>query len=148
MLESLFVNSTYAKNGVYAETIKSIQGRKVCPFCPEVFPGQWHTNPILRRSGNWLITRNMFPYTNTQEHLLIVGNRHIEELAQLGKGDFADILKLAKWATMKLGLPGGLLAMRFGDSAYTGATVKHIHAHLVVPKQIEGSTQVVNFPIG
>jgi len=40
--------------------------------------------------------------------------------------------------------------MRFGDSSVTGATVLHIHAHLIVPKINEKTkkARVVRFPIG
>ena len=44
----------------------------------------------------------------------------------------------------KYNIKGGVLALRFGDTAYTGATVCHLHFHLIVPKK----SQTVNFPIG
>ncbi len=143
-----FVDPTYAKSSAYSSAMADIVEKKVCPFCPDVFPGTWHTNPILKRSGNWLVTRNMFPYADTQEHLLIVGQRHLEQIGELDVEDQINILSLAQWATKELNLPGGCLAMRFGDSRFTGATVKHLHAHLLVPKQTNNKIAVVNFPIG
>jgi len=38
--------------------------------------------------------------------------------------------------------------MRFGDSDYTGATVTHLHLHLMVPKLKRGKALTVEFPIG
>jgi diadenosine tetraphosphate (Ap4A) HIT family hydrolase len=143
-----YVNPKHTKSGAYANDIKDIKKKMVCPFCPEVFPGVWHKNPILKTKNNWLITRNMYPYTNTQEHFLIVGTRHIEQIDKLSQKDLNSILSLSRWVTSKFNLPGGMLAMRFGDTQYTGATVVHLHAHLVVPKRTKNKIGVVNFPVG
>lgn len=148
MAEKKFVDPRFAKNKDYARVMADIQKGEVCPFCPDVFPGKWHTNPILNTMDNWLITRNMYPYPGSQEHFLIVGNQHKENLVELIPEDLVAILKLAQWATVEFSLPGGLLAFRFGDSEHTGATVKHLHAHLVVPGKENGRIQVVNFPVG
>lgn len=64
--------------------------------------------------------------------------------------DMADILKLAHWAEKKYQIVGGGLAMRFGATRYTGATVCHLHAHLIVPTidPRSGRAKTVLFPIG
>lgn len=143
-----FVDRRHAKSDQYARDLAEIQAQGVCPLCPDVFPGKWHTNPILNTIGSWLITRNMHPYPNAQEHFLIVGERHIENITELLPDDLAAIHQLACWATLEFHLPGGLLALRFGNTEFTGATVKHLHAHLVVPAEIDGQVQVVNIPVG
>ena len=55
---------------------------------------------------------------------------------------------LGTWAVQKFELKGGALAMRFGETTYTGASVCHIHAHLIVPKTEKGKALTVEFPIG
>ena len=144
--DNKYVDSRYAKGGKYSQVIQDIQSQGVCPFCPDTF--KWHTNPILKIDGGWLITRSFNPYAGTQEHFLIISQEHKEQLVELTPKDLYAILKLAQWATIEFKLQGGLLALRFGDSEHTGATVKHLHAHLVVPGKENGRIQVVNFPVG
>lgn len=143
-----FVDQRHAKSSQYAQDLTEIQAQGVCPLCPDVFPGKWHTNPVLNTIGSWLITRNMHPYAGASEHFLLVGKEHKQEISKLTAQDFFEVLSLAQWATAEFNLPGALLAIRFGESKYTGATVTHIHAHLIVPGEVKGKIQVVNFPIG
>ena len=50
----------------------------------------------------------------------------------------------------KYKIKGGGLTLRFGEQNYTGATVLHLHFHLIVPKLKPKSklAKIVNFPIG
>jgi len=142
------VNPTYAKDPEYFEILQQIQSEKKCPFCPDNF--KYHTEPILKESGNWFITRNFKQYENSDHHFIILSERHFERLEGASAPDFACILELAKWAENEFNLQGGALCMRFGKPAHTGATVYHFHAHLIVP-QIDpkkGRAYSVNFPIG
>ncbi len=141
-----FVDPRYAKGTDYGKVLNQIQTAGVCPFCPDTF--KWHTKPILQRTLGWLITRNMNPYAGTREHFLIVGKKHVENILDLSPRDMTAILRLAQWAVVEYQLPGALLAMRFGDKEFTGATVTHLHAHLIVPEKIDDRVTVVNFPIG
>lgn len=140
------VDPRFAKGKKYHGVLKEIEREAVCPFCPETF--KWHTKPILKRRGNWLITENFNPYTNTAHHLLVIGKQHKELLHELTACDFADIHWLLLWAVKKFKLKGGGVTMRFGVTEYTGATVCHLHAHLIVPKRVHGKTKPVYFPIG
>lgn len=129
----------------YKEIIEEAAAEKECPLCP---PMKWHPNPILEDDGRWLITKNSHPYEHTQHHLLIISKKHIEELRDLADEDLTSILKLIKWASRKFNIQGGGLTMRFGDTLYTGATIKHLHAHLIVPTVEDGKVLPVYFPIG
>ncbi len=143
-----YVSPKYAKSGAYAKDIQDIKNKNVCPFCPKYFPGTWHTNPILKVKNNWLITKNMHPYKNVKEHFIIVGKQHLENITSLTIKDFATILYLSRWTIRKFDLSGGMLGMRFGQTKFTGATVKHLHAHLITPSILKNKVLVVNFPIG
>jgi len=71
-------------------------------------------------------------------------------LRELKNEDWLAVLKLAQYAVKKFNLPGGGLVMRFGETTYTGATVCHLHAHLIVPK-LDSKKKVAKtvwFPIG
>jgi diadenosine tetraphosphate (Ap4A) HIT family hydrolase len=64
--------------------------------------------------------------------------------------DFGAVRILANWAIKNLKIKGGALTLRFGDQAYTGATVEHLHFHIIYPEFDEKTktAKVVNFPIG
>lgn len=141
-----FVDPRFARSDEYEADLKEIAELGVCPLCPENF--NWHKEPILNRQGDWLITRSSHPYQGTLHHFLIIGDQHKENFADLTEDDFRNIQLLVNWTVEEFNLPGGALCMRFGDTSHTGATVKHIHAHLIVPKVEKDTTTVVNFPIG
>lgn len=138
----------YARSPSYRKVIEAIVRAGKCPFCPKYF--KHHQNPILRRHGTWFITESTWPYPNTQHHFLIINTVHKERFDQVTARDFASIFALLRWAQKEFEIPGGGFAMRFGDTSYTGATVCHLHAHLIVPLKNQGSdmAKTVLFPIG
>lgn len=136
------VDPKNARSGEYKEVIKTIADKGKCPFCPDNF--RYHKNPILKESNGWLITKNSWPYLNSKFHFIIVAQRHMENLSDLTTKDLEIVKKLSDWAVENFKIKGGALSLRFGQTEYTGATVCHIHFHLIVPKK--GKT--VSFPIG
>ncbi len=141
------VNPRFAKTGEYRKVINNIETIGQCPFCPDNF--RYHKKPILRKSNGWFITENSWPYKNSQKHFLIFSPDHKETLAELTARDIESILRLSKWAVKKYQIRGGALTMRFGESDFTGATVSHIHAHLIYPAQGKGShSKTVIFHVG
>ena len=136
------VNPKYAKSGEYKEVIEEIAAQGKCPFCPDNF--RYHKKPILKESNGWLITKNSWPYKNSRRHFIIVARRHMENLGELTAKDLETVKGLSDWAVKKFQIKGGALTIRFGGTDYTGATVCHLHFHLIVPKK----SQTVNFPVG
>lgn len=136
-----FVDTRHAKNENYRRVLKKIRKEGKCPFCPGNF--KWHPKPVLKEVGGWFITKANWPYENARHHFLLICKKHQE-----GFGEFIisweEVDELVDWVCAKFKIRGGVLAFRFGDTAYTGATVKHLHFHLIVPKK----GKVVNFPIG
>ena len=142
------VDPTYAKSEEYRQILESIGEAGNCPFCPEHF--KYHKEPILKKCGEWLITRNSWPYKHAAEHFLIISTLHKETLDELTADDLIAVKQLAAWAQKEFALAGGGLTLRFGDTVHTGATVCHLHFHLIVPKinRRTGRAHVVKFPIG
>jgi dihydrofolate reductase len=142
------VDTTYAKSGRYLEVLEEILAHGVCPFCPEHF--DWHPNPILKEDNGWLITRSMQPYEHTAEHFMLIRQAHAERLEELTDEDWVTVGRLCRWAVSEFDLSGGGLTFRWGDPVYTGATVRHLHAHLIIPElnPETGHAKVVSFPIG
>jgi len=141
------VNPTFARSGGYDVTIADILKTGKCPFCPDMF--LWHPWPILHRHGDWFITRNGWLYENAEHHFMIIGNRHIISTLQMTPSDHDDVDGLTRWAIHRFKLTGYGICSRSGDTNYTGATVQHLHFHLIKPKLDQnGKALPVLFPIG
>jgi len=143
-----FVNINNARKGEYQKVIERIAKTGKCPFCKEHF--KYHKKPILKRKDDWFLTEASWPYKNTDCHLMILGEKHRENLFELKKKDFEAVFFLAGWAIKKYKIKGGGLVMRFGDTDLTGASVAHLHFHLISPQKDKktGRARRVNFPIG
>jgi len=141
------VNPRFAKGKEYRNVINTIGNIGHCPFCPENF--KYHKKPILRKLNGWILTENSWPYKNAKKHFIIISEDHKEILNDLKPGDLENILRLSRWAIRTYSILGGALMMRFGESDYTGATVTHLHAHLIYPSIAKnGKSKTVNFPVG
>lgn len=142
------VDPRFAKSREYGGVIREIESGGKCPFCKPNF--KWHKKPILKKNNGWRITESSWPYKNTGLHLLLIPEVHKESLSDLTLEDLTAVQALANWAMKHFKILGGGLVVRFGDTSYTGATVQHLHFHLIVPKKIKGDkvAQTVRFPIG
>ena len=103
-----------------------------CPFCRENLE-LYNKTQILKEGKHWIIVPNQWPYENTSLHLMFVLKTHVEELALLDPQAGAELIELSQWAQQEYQIPGGGIAMRFGDTEYSAGTITHIHAHLIQP---------------
>lgn len=141
------VNPTFAKSAGYGKTIAEIIEAGICPFCPETF--LWHPWPILHRVGDWIITRSGWPYENTEYHFLIIGDKHLTTDIEMAIKDNIGVQLLTRWAVNRFDLKGWGRVDRSGETDHTGATVQHLHFHLIQPKMgPDGKALTVWFPIG
>ncbi len=140
------VNLENARVDKQRDVMGKIKEDGVCPFCPEHLEA-YHEEPILRRGDHWIVTRNQWPYSNTETHLLAIATRHVVALSELTPGAGEELLNHFRWAEDVYKIAAGGLAMRFGDVGRSGATVQHLHAHLIVP-QVSVGIDPVRFKIG
>lgn len=141
------VNPTFAKSAGYGKTIAEIIEAGICPFCPETF--LWHPWPILHRIDGWVLTRSGWPYENTEHHFLIIGDQHIISDIEMTTHDEFCVRELTRRAVEGFDLKGWGRIARSGDTDHTGATVQHLHFHLIQPKLgPDGKALTVWFPIG
>jgi diadenosine tetraphosphate (Ap4A) HIT family hydrolase len=142
------VNKRFAEGkGEYASVISSIEEKGHCPFCPENF--KYHKEPVLKEENGWFITKNSWPYKNAEHHFLIIGKKHKENFDELDNIDLTAVNALTNWAIKEFEIKGGALSLRFGDTDHTGATVCHLHFHLISPElDKQNKSKTVNFPIG
>ena len=111
-----------------------LERRGVCFFCPEHFD-QEHKNPIIFRSDYWAVSRNDYPYEETDQHFLLFPLEHVASFAALSvpaQADFGHIIARVE-AGFQLGHFG--LGMRSGDFRFNGSSVEHLHAHIIVAKR-------------
>jgi ATP adenylyltransferase len=140
-------NTTHRPDPTYGKVIDRIKRDNVCPFCPESL-AKYHKNPILKEGKYWLFTDNMYPYEGAKYHELIVHKKHIESLVEVSSEAWTELKMLVDEFTKEKNIPGGTFIMRFGDTRYTGATVRHLHANFVSPNGEDKDRKPVIVRIG
>lgn len=142
------VDIRFAKSKEYKNVLTNIIKTDKCPFCPDNF--KYHKNLILKKHQGWIATANSWPYKDTKHHFLFIPNKHLTQFSDLTVKDLKAVKDLIDWIVAKYKIKGGGVTLRFGEQKYTGATVSHLHFHLIVPK-LDSKTKtakVINFPIG
>ncbi len=114
--------------------IKYVQQKKVkgCVFCKIFAEEKDKRNFILFRSQYCFAVLNTFPYNNG--HMMIVSNRHVSSLEDLGEQEFLDmnrsLIRLKSILKKILNPDGFNIGINIGKAAGAGVD-KHIHIHIV-----------------
>lgn len=138
------------KNARNEEQLKNMLEAKklgVCPFCPKYFE-KFHTAPIIKQTKNWILSNNDYPYGGAKKHVLLVHKKHIENISQISKEASVELFSMASWFIKKEKISGGSFFIRFGDMQFTGATIAHLHAHIVVGEKQNKKTEKLKVPLG
>jgi len=122
------VNKGNARDGIYKETIEKISKDGVCPFCNEHLD-KYHKNPV-DEYNHWLVTDNQYPYKPTKVHKLLIHKAHIENISQISRQAWIELQNIID-TLVQQNINGGTFLLRFGDTLYTGASVTHLHAHII-----------------
>ncbi|MFH1089435.1 MAG: hypothetical protein V1716_03360 [Candidatus Uhrbacteria bacterium] len=126
-----FVNLKHARTEAQVKVMTQIQKDGVCPFCLEHFL-KYHPKPIIDQNDFWLVTENMSPYEGSVHHFLFVCKRHFTMPDKMTGEERIALFDLVGLMIEKNKILGGSILIRFGDTRFTGASVDHFHAHLVV----------------
>ncbi len=132
----------------YKNLLESELKDHICPLCPE---GLKRTdNNFFKKKAGWTVLANAFPYDHTRVHVLIIPQKHKVDLNELTAKDMQTVGELAQWCQKKFKIKGGALAVRFGDHHYSGASVHHLHFHMISPQHLphEDMHPVINFGVG
>lgn len=108
-----------------------------CPFCPDGIAEQerrGEARPVIRQGTYWHVRHNNWPYDNTRIHLLLIHNQHAEQLADISPEAAQELIELAQWIEGEFAIEGGGFGMRFGDIRHNGASVRHLHAHVLTAR--------------
>jgi len=94
-----------------------------CPFCNSI-------KDVVKEYSHCYLIKNLYPYRNTQDHLLIVPKRHIRTWNELNVEELQQIQSiiwdyLDKWYL--------LLGRQFvKKGCINHASVHHLHIHLIL----------------
>jgi diadenosine tetraphosphate (Ap4A) HIT family hydrolase len=113
----------------------------ICLFCPEYLASHPRQR-IAFSTRHWTVTPNEFPYPGTRLHVLLVPHQHASDLLELSdevRADFWVALAAVAEAS-ELRYYG--LGVRNGECQFTGATISHVHAHVLVGSDEEGAPPV------
>ncbi len=142
------LNHENARTAEQKALMEKIETDGVCPFCKEHFTA-YHPKPILRETDFWFVTENMSPYEGTSRHMLFVYKpEHITTPAALAAGAAEDLLSLVAWTAQEYDIAGGSFFMRFGDMAWNGSSVAHLHAQLIVGKKKDAEAEALRVKLG
>jgi len=84
------------------------------------------------RTRHWTALLNDFPYSGTRLHLMLVPRQHASDLTGLPAATQRDFWQALAAVVRDYQLTYYGLGVRNGDCRYTGATIEHVHAHLMV----------------
>lgn len=126
----------------YSDTLAEIIADGFCPFC-EAHLTKHHKNPILLKGKYWLVTKNAWPYEGARFHFLFIARSHVENIESVKPPMWQELQTLYKKLVRIHNLSGATLLLRSGETGLTGASVNHLHAHLVVgSKRTKKTTQM------
>lgn len=110
--------------------MEDLEQRKVCFFCQKEFEKE-RPGAIEFETDYWYVTKNKYPYKGTSHHLLLVSKEHVNLTSKLSKEARAEIGEVVAMVEKKYKLKSYSHFMRNGDFRYNGATVFHLHGHVI-----------------
>jgi ATP adenylyltransferase len=111
--------------------MRQLEAQGLCLFCPEGL-ARHARQQILFRTRHWTVTPNAFPYPGTRLHLLLVPGQHAADLLDLDEVVRQDFWTALGTVRDRYDLSYYGLGVRNGDCRFTGATIRHVHAHVLV----------------
>jgi diadenosine tetraphosphate (Ap4A) HIT family hydrolase len=111
--------------------MRRLEASGVCLFCPDGLASQAGQQVVLQ-TRYWTVTPNEFPYPGTVLHLLLVPRQHVADLLDLDEVSRRDFWTALASVRDRYGLGYYGLGVRNGDCRFTGATIRHVHAHVLV----------------
>ena len=98
---------------------------------------------ILFTANYWYVSKNRFPHQDSGEQFLIISKYPVYDIEDMSAEMWTELGNL--WVILKnsYNLNGGSLCFRYGDPELSGASLKRLHAHVIMPNE-----EKVRFPIG
>ncbi|HEX6870630.1 MAG TPA: HIT domain-containing protein, partial [Micromonosporaceae bacterium] len=122
---SLYYFGNYRTEEQLAD-MRRLEAEGICIFCPQHLT----TDPDHRveyQTRHWAVVANKFPYTNTRLHYLLVPDEHVTDMADLSAPVQQDFWTALTWLRERHQLTYYGLAVRNGESEFSGGTIRHLH---------------------
>jgi ATP adenylyltransferase len=110
--------------------MEELEAAGICVFCPE-HVAHYHREPVERTGTHWYVTRNDYPYAGSAAHYLIVARRHVASFDELPDEAGAELWAIRRSLARQLQPLALATVERSGDMRYNGASVAHLHVHLL-----------------
>jgi len=108
------------------------RGDDKCPFCNSAHHGKESSDLTVIRGQHAYVLMNLYPYNGG--HLLVLPYRHINEIIEINKAEFAEITKFLQQGVTALkhalNADGFNIGSNIGSIAGAGIP-DHIHFHIV-----------------
>jgi ATP adenylyltransferase len=127
---SLYCGENYRTAEQLAE-MERLEAAGICLFCPQSLR-EHARQRVIAETAHWSVTPNAFPYPGTRLHLLVVPRQHVTDMLDLDEAALADFWVALRAVRQRFGLDYYGLGVRNGNCRFTGATIAHVHAHVVV----------------
>lgn len=125
------VHLAHGRTDEQLEVMRRIQKDGVDPFDWSLLP-KYHREPIIKRGEFWVITPNDYPYEGSTLHLLLIYRDAVQRITEVDQAAFLELWESLAWIEKEYRLTHGALVMRFGEPSLTGASVHHLHLHIIV----------------
>jgi len=141
-----YIDTSKARSAEQYEQFRRIEIEGECPFCPDAVqdasPDEMN---VVGHEPGWTVINNMIPYENSEVHFVLIPDRHICAPSELTQDEWIQLHDVLQKYTSDLNFGG--IAMRFGDFTQTGASVAHLHVHIIKPEDNLSAEQKVRFKI-
>jgi diadenosine tetraphosphate (Ap4A) HIT family hydrolase len=145
MIQKPYVYPQNANSAEYKEKLDYLDLLGVNPFAEEyLFDARFGEKELVLKTAHWTVFKNQHKYNNNVEHqIMFVSKQEVATLWDLPPQAFNGLRKVMKKVSTMLNISGGGFVSRFGVPEKSGATVKHLHLQLLVPK--DGHTVAARF---
>lgn len=135
--------NTVGRDPKYREHLERIEESGECPFCPERLHAE-HPNPIFADNDLWQATDNAYPYEGATNHVLLIPRQHIETVSDMDGNTWLAMKDIVEKVVDQRCIKGAAFLMRFGATSHTGASVHHLHAHVINGvERVDGSKLIL-----
>ncbi len=132
MMGYKFIYPPNAREQEQLDIMMSMEAQGKDPLAPEYI-----NQEILFKTDFWFISKNRFPYNGVEAQFLIASLYPIYDINDVSPEMWNDLQKVCYRLIEEYKLPGGAICFRYGNPAYSGSSLKRLHAHLITPKQDE-----------
>ena len=135
------------------EIMKELETTGECFLCPDTISRiskkyEGVATPIIYEDGDIFVKKNDFPYEGTKLHLLVVPKRHLTRIEEFTQEEFAKLKEVFAWINATYEVKGASLFMRYGEMTYTGASLSHLHFHVLHGEPSSKKSEAIRVKLG